>query len=146
MNFFENELKKVMAESAILKNQKYVGRACFGIVSEELRARVEFVTTGTASQYEGIKTSIINRKEGAVDSMLLRFSDIWGKRKVGNPNFKDGIIPCIWVDDGKSDWYVYHPTKGDYRQLSAGIEQYLSVFQDMEMTQGEQDGSIRQMQ
>lgn len=146
MNFFENELKKVMAESAILKNQKYVGRACFGIVSEELCVRVEFVTTGTASQYEGIKTSIINRKEGVVDSMLLRFSDIWGKRKVGNPNFKDGIIPYIWVDDGKSDWYVYHPTKGDYRQLSAGIEQYLSVFQDMEMTQGEQDGSIRQMQ
>ena len=146
MNFFENELKKVMAESAILKNQKYVGRACFGIVSEELRARVEFVTTGTASQYEGIKTSIINRKEGVVDSMLLRFSDIWGKRKVGNPNFKDGIILCIWVDEGKSDWYVYHPTKGYYGQLSVGIEQYLYVFQDMEMTQGEQDSSMQQMQ
>lgn len=146
MNFYESELKKVMEKSAILREQKYVGRACFGTVGKDIRARIEFVTTGTADQYEGIKTSIINRKEGVVDSMLLRFSDIWGKRKVANPNFKDGIIPCIWADDGKSDWYVYHPTKGDYRQLSAGIEQYLSVFQDMEMTQGEQDSSMQQMQ
>ncbi len=64
-----------------------------GQSAKDIRARIEFVTTGTADQYEGIKTSIINRKEGVVDSMLLRFSDIWGKRKVANPNFKDGIIP-----------------------------------------------------
>lgn len=145
MNIFEKELKKVMAESAILRDQKYVGRACFGTVSEDVRARVEFVTIGRGSHYEGIKTSIINRKEGVVDSMLLRFSDIWGKRKVDNPNFKDGIMPHIWADNGKADWYVYHPTKQDYSQLSAGIERYLSVFQDMEMTQGEQEGSMQQV-
>lgn len=146
MNFFENELKKVMTESTILKDQKYVGRACFGTVGEDIRARIEFVTAGTASQYEGIRTSIINRKEGVVDSMILRFSDIWGKRKVGSPNFKDGVMPHIWTDNGKSDWYVFRPAKEDYRQLSAGIERYLSVFQDMDMTQGQQDGSMQQMQ
>lgn len=145
MNFFEQELKNIMAGSAILKDQKYVGRLCFGTVDESIRARIEFVTTGTSSHYDGIKASIINRKEGVVDSMLLRFSDIWGKKKVSNPNFRDGIVPHIWTDNGKSDWYVFKPSKEDYKQLSAGIERYLSVFQDMEMAQGQQEGGMCQM-
>ena len=44
MNFFESELKKIMGNSNILKDQKYVGRMCYGTISEDLRARVEFVT------------------------------------------------------------------------------------------------------
>lgn len=145
MNFFERELKKLMDESAILKDRKYVGRLCYGTVGKDIRARIEFVTTGIRDRYDGIKVSIINRKEGIVDSMLFRFLDIWGKKKVSNPNFKDGILPHIWIDDGKSDWYVFHPGKEDYRQLFTGIEQYLSVFGDMEMGQGQQDGAMQQM-
>ena len=38
MNFFEAELKKIMAESTVLKDQKYVGRLCYGTISDELRA------------------------------------------------------------------------------------------------------------
>lgn len=146
MNFFETELKKVMKESSILKDQKYVGRLCFGSIDADIRARIEFVTAGTSSRYEGIKASVINRKEGVVDSMLLRFSDVWGKKKVSSPNFKDGVMPHIWTDSSrKSDWYVFHPAKEDYRQLSARIERYLSVFQDMEMTQEQQNGIMQQM-
>lgn len=33
------------------------------------------------------------------------------------------------------EWYVYKPSGNDYRQLMGEIEQYLSVFQDMEMVQ-----------
>ena len=90
MNFFESELKKIMRNSAILKDQKYVGRMCYGTIGGDLRARVEFVTLGVSDHYAGIKASIINRKEGVVDSVLLRFTDIWGKQKVSNPNFKGG--------------------------------------------------------
>lgn len=79
MNFFESELKKIMRNSAILKDQKYVGRMCYGTIGGDLRARVEFVTLGVSDHYAGIKASIINRKEGVVDSVLLRFTDIWGK-------------------------------------------------------------------
>ena len=106
MNFFESELKKIMGNSNILKDQKYVGRMCYGTISEDLRARIEFVTLGVHDHYAGLKTSIINRKEGVVDSMLLRFTDIWGKPKVSNPNFREGVNPHIWTDNGKSDWYV----------------------------------------
>lgn len=103
MNFFESELKKIMGDSAILKDQKYVGRMCYGTIGGDLRARVEFVTLGVSDHYAGIKASVINRKEGVVDSILLQFSDIWGKQKVSNPNFKEGVNPHIWTDSGKSD-------------------------------------------
>ena len=79
MNFFEMQLKKIMGQSTILKNQKYVGRICYGQINNELRARVEFVTLSITDHYAGIKASIINKKEGTVDSALIRFSDIWGK-------------------------------------------------------------------
>ena len=94
MNFFESELKKIMGDSAILKDQKYVGRMCYGTIGGDLRARVEFVTLGVSDHYAGIKASVINRKEGVVDSILLQFSDIWGKQKVSNPNFKEGVNPA----------------------------------------------------
>ena len=100
MNFFESELKKIMRNSAILKDQKYVGRMCYGTIGGDLRARVEFVTLGVSDHYAGIKASVINRKEGVVDSILLQFSDIWGKQKVSNPNFKEGVNPHIWTDSG----------------------------------------------
>ena len=73
--------------------------------------------------------------------VFLRFMDVWGKQKVGNPNFREGVEPHIWADGGKTDWYVFHPSKADYQKLAAGVERYLSVFQDMEMTQSPSYGS-----
>lgn len=52
MNFFESELKKIMGDSAILKDQKYVGRMCYGTIGGDLRARVEFVTLGVSDHLQ----------------------------------------------------------------------------------------------
>ena len=143
MNFFESELKKIMRNSDILKDQKYVGRVCYGTISEDLRARVEFVTLGVSDHYAGLKASIINRKEGVVDSIFLRFADIWGKPKVNNPNFREGVNPHIWTDSGKSDWYVFRPTAEDYQKVAGSVENYLSIFQDMSMTQESQNCTMQ---
>ena len=143
MNFFESELKKIMGDSAILKDQKYVGRMSYGTIGGDLRARVEFVTLGVSNHYAGIKASVINRKEGVVDSILLRFSDIWGKPKVSNPNFKEGVNPHIWTDNGKSDWYVFYPGAAEYRKAADTLENYLSIFQDVSMTQESQNCTMQ---
>ena len=86
---------------------------------------------------------IDNRKEGVVDSILLRFTDIWGKQKVSNPNFREGVNPHIWTDSGKSEWYVFHPGAADYQKVADTVENYLSVFQDMAMTQESQDCTMQ---
>lgn len=94
----------------------------------DLRARLEFVSLNIASQYNALKLTILNRSEGAVDVNILRFGDLLGKKKVSNPNFSDGILPHLWDDYGKVDWYVYQPTQaglqaaGGYGgRISAGV-------------------------
>lgn len=124
-----------MSGSSILKDWKFVRCLHYGTIGEDIRASVVIVTTGMSNNYDGIKTSIINWKEGVVDSMLIRLSDAWVRKPVSNPNFKDSIIPQIWKNGGKMEWYVYKSSGNDYRQLMGEIEQYLSVFQDMEMVQ-----------
>ena len=47
----------------ILKDQKYVGRMCYGTISEDLRARVEFVTLAVNKEPFCIAGNIVNRKE-----------------------------------------------------------------------------------
>lgn len=135
MNFFESELRKIMGNSSVLKDQKYVGRICYGTISKDLRARVEFVTLGICDHYAGLKISIINRKEGVVDSMLLRFTDVLGKQKTNNPDFTGEVNPHIWTYDGISEWFAFRPKTADYQKLANGVENYLSIFQDMEMIQ-----------
>ena len=144
MQFFESELQKIMGKSNLLTHQTYTGRTCYGWLSEELRAKIQFVTLGISNQYGGIKTTIINRKEGVVDTMLLRFSDIWGRQSVKNPNFKEGIMPSIWTDGGESEWYVFKPEGSHYQRLRGQVEEYLSLFQDMSMEPVQEKG-IRQI-
>ena len=109
----------------------YVGRACYVRLDEMNRAKIQFVTTGIANQYSALRLTVLNRQEGDVDNLLLRFSDLFGKKMVNNPNFRDGVIPHIWDDYGKVSWYVYHPTRQDYEVLSDAVSDYLEVFQDM---------------
>ncbi len=82
MNFFESELKKIMENSGILKDQKYVGCICYGTISEDLRARVEFVTLGVSNHYTGLKTSISSSASIWVPPrlLLLEVGSIGSKR------------------------------------------------------------------
>ena len=79
--------------------------------------------------------TMLNRKEGTIDTNALKFRDIWGRKAVSNPNFKEGIIPYIWENKDK-EWYVYKPNQKDYQVLADEISQYVGLFQESEITQG----------
>ena len=128
MTFYEQELRKIVGER--YPDATYVGRACYVRLDEMNRAKIQFVTTGIANQYSALRLTVLNRQEGDVDNLLLRFSDLFGKKMVNNPNFRDGVIPHIWDDYGKADWYVYHPSAADYDSLRQAIGQYLSMFRE----------------
>lgn len=140
MNFFEQELKKLTGYIADLTDKKYVGRACFGKLTDNLRVRMELVTQGWADHYTAVKATIINRNDGPVDVLTLRFSDLLGKKTVSNPYFNDGIYPYIWNSGDKIEWYVYKPTKADYDQISEALNNYFDVFREpkLEMEQSGQ--------
>ena len=125
MNFFEQELRKILEKSQILQNQKYVGRACYGTIGTDIKAKVEFVTLGTSEQYEGIKATILNRTEGPVDHMTFRFMDIMGKQILGGQS----IMPHIWSYGEKPEWYGFKPKQEHYQKLSKSLNDYMGVFQ-----------------
>lgn len=135
MNFFEQELRKIMAQSNAAADASYVGRSCFVRLDPDLRAKLTFITMGLASHYEALKMTVLNRKEGEVDNAILRFSDLLGKKQTANPNFQNGILPHIWDDHGKPMWYVYQPQQKDYQLLAESVDEYLQVFQTQDLVE-----------
>ena len=132
MTAFEQELRRIV--SPRYPDATYVGRACYVRLSVMNRAKVEFISTHITSQYDALRLTILNRDEGTVDNLVLRFSDLLGKKHTSNPNFKDGVIPNLWDDCGKVAWYVYQPSSRDYQELSDAVESYLEIFQEQVQT------------
>ena len=138
MNFFEQELRKLAGQSDTLADPRFVGRACYGRVSDNIRAKLQFVTMGYADHYEALKVNLINNTEGEIDSSIIRFKDAWGIKPSDNPNFKDGVSPHIWTYNGNSEWYGYTPTPADYEVLAGEVDEYLELFsEDMEQENGQ---------
>lgn len=136
MTFYEQELRKIVGEAH--PDTSFVGRACYVRLDEMNRAKIQFVTTDVANQYTALRLTILNRQEGDVDNLLLRFSDLLGKKTTANPNFRNGVMPHIWDDGGDVDWYVYHPSKQDYQALTNAVNDYLDVFQEQTQTSDQQ--------
>ena len=63
MNFFEQELRKIIGQSTAAADASYVGRSCFVRLNPDLRAKLTFITMGIASHYEALKMTILNRRE-----------------------------------------------------------------------------------
>ena len=130
-DFFERELRKLFSDGEIIQSPRFTGRACLGTLGKDLRVRAQFATTGVSDHYDALKITVLNRKDGPVDTLILKLRDVWGKRPVpNNPNFRDGVFPHIWVDGGKPEWYAYQPTPADMERLCQEVEQYLSVFRE----------------
>lgn len=130
MNYFEQELQRLVKNCPELKKPVFTGRACFAELGGDVRVKLQFITLNISGHYDAVRATVLNRTEGEVDTALFRFGDIWGSKAVSNPNFRSGVIPYIWTDAGKSDWYVYRPTEADFRQLAVEVNAYAGVFVD----------------
>ncbi len=131
MNFFEGELRKLFGDGQTISGPNFTGKICLGTLGKELRVRAEFVTTGVMDHYDAMKLTVLNRSGGPVDTLLLRFRDIGGRKPVpGNPNFTNGIIPHIWTYNGQTEWYAWVPAPADREQLLRQVQQYLEPFQE----------------
>ena len=137
-NFFEQELEKLFGGGEIMGDPTYSGRSCYGTLGKDLRVRAQFITTHIADQYDALRLTVLNRTDGQVDALILRFKDLLGKKPVpGNPNFRNGVVPHIWQDYGKVEWYAYNPTAADYETTRQAAGQYLEVFRDRQQERAE---------
>ena len=134
-NFFEQELRKLFADGTIIRDPVFVGRACLGSLDRNRQVRAEFVTLGHADHYAALRLTLLDNNHGVVDRLILRFKDIWGKKKIpNNPYLRDGVAPHIWVDGDRIDWYAYHPSQEDYQQLRQIASDYVETFRIQVLT------------
>lgn len=131
MNFFERELAKIFGAGDVIERPEFTGGCCVGSLGNDLWVKAEFVTCGVADYYEALKITILKRTDGKVDSLLLRFADVLGRKQMpGKVTFPEGIVPYIWTYEGKTSWYAYKPTAEDYVRLRKSAENYLKIFRE----------------
>ena len=143
---FEKELKKIFGNDLILNNTKYVGRNCYGELDENIRMKARFITMGISNHYEALRLELINRTEGEIDATVIRLNEIWGKKAVpGNPNFRDGVSPHLWLNGDKLGWYAYQPTTKDFDILRESVKEYASVFKDFSVEKEKKQSIKKQL-
>lgn len=130
MSFFTEELKKCTEG---FEGRKCIGNAMYIPLGENNRLKIFFTTLGYADHYEALSISAVDENNGVIDKTIIKFADIWGKRQVSNPNFKDGITPYIWKHGNDVSWYVYTPTPRDMELLAEQISDYAELLMEHRM-------------
>ena len=120
MNFFETELKKMTAKVTLMKNPKLVGRACIARLTDKVTVKVNFTTIREADFYPAILVTLLNRIEGKIDSLMIRFNEVW--------NY-NGVLEA-WTYKSETKWNRYQPTASDYNKIAKAINDYLENFAD----------------
>ena len=129
MNFYEKQLKRMFPDFDTQSGDTiFAGRSMLSIISDDLRAKVEFITTRVAGQYEGLRLSIINKHDGVIDSQAFMFHEI-----IGLKGPKKDQKPHVWDDNGKPDWFVYEPTTEELEQIGSKVEDYVFMYADHEL-------------
>ena len=132
MTFYEQELKRLFGDSDVIHDAKYNGKTLLGKIDDELRVKLQFVTTGVHDHYNALRLKIINRTDGEVDAETFKFSDILG----GNPAYQSNPFAKdihIWEDGGKVEWYGYHPSSAAYQKIADTVNDYISMYQEEDM-------------
>ena len=104
------------------------------VVSDDVTGKLGFVTQGYADNYTALKLTLLNKREGPIDTQLMGIGDIIGNKKI----YSNIQSPYIWKDGNNVDWYGYKPTDSDYSALSETVDDYLSCFAEQELSEDEE--------
>lgn len=132
MTFYEQELKRLFGGSNMIHDAKYCSKTLLGKIDDELRVKLQFVTTGVHGHYNALRLKFINRTDGEVDAETLKFGDILGDNPAYQSNpFAKGIY--IWEEAGNAVWYGYHPSPAAYKKIANTVNDYISMYQEEAM-------------
>ena len=120
------EVQKIVRPLAM--GEVFVGNSAY-IKLGDVKIRVDLYNTFSIDNYDALMLRAVNAKTGDVDTNVVKFSDLFGKKPTTNPNFRDGIVPHLWRDRGVFDWYVYHLVPEDYKRLTKEVEAFISIFE-----------------
>lgn len=126
MNFFEGELHRMFGGNDIIHDPKIVGRTLLGKLDDDLRVKLQFVSTGISKHYDAIQISILNRTEGVVDKETMLFGDIIGAK---NCHGTANVNPYMW-EESNSKAYWYTPVSvSEKAQIADTVLDYVGMYQ-----------------
>ena len=132
MNFYEKEMRTMFGDTDIIHDAKFCGRTMLGKLDDELRVKLQLISTFVSGQYNAVQATIINRTDGVVDKQTFKFADIIGKQKRNN---LDEIEPHIWEYNGKPEWYI-PVTAAQKAQIADTVLGYVEMYQNESMEIG----------
>ncbi len=132
MNFFEQEMRQMFGDTDIIQDAIFVGKTMLGRLDDDLRVKLQFISTHTSGHYDTIQATIINRTEGVIDKQNFRFADIIGS--FSRPGLSS-IDPHMWEYNAKPEWYT-PVTLSQKAQIADTVLDYIAMYQseDLSMT------------
>lgn len=132
MNFYEKEMRSMFEHNDLLHDAKFCGRTMLAKMNDDLRVKLQIISTHVADHYNAVLASVINRTDGVVDKQMFRFSDIIGRQMRTD---RDEIEPHIWEYNGEPEWYI--PITASQKAMIADtVLDYVGMYQEEGMDMG----------
>ena len=124
MNDFEKLLHGILDTTNGFWNARYIGRACYAPVTEDLRIKAELHCTLVSEHYNALKLTTISNKNGVIDSLTLHFSDYLSV----DPRIRiSNTRPYIWTKNGTTEWFGT-PKPQELFALAQAADEYAVQF------------------
>jgi hypothetical protein len=101
MNFLEAAFREMFGKGSPPGDLHFAGRVRVGRFGGPTAAKLRFVALGTHDHFAASKASVFNRNEGKIDSVVIRFADITGRKRRPNPNRQETLPLCVWIYGGR---------------------------------------------
>ena len=132
MNFYEKEMRTMFGDTDVIHDAKFCGRTMLGKLDDELRVKLQLISTFISGQYNAVQAAVINRTDGTVDKQTFKLADIIGKQKRNN---LDEIEPHIWEYNGNPEWYIPVTASQKAQIADTGLG-YVEMYHDESMEIG----------
>ncbi len=126
MNFYEKEMRSLFEHTDIIQDPKFCGKMMLGKLDDDLRVKLEFISTFISGQYNALRLTLINRTDGVVDKGVFKFSDILGQYQGRGPSPVDYHM---WEYNNQPKWYT-PITASQKAAIADRVLEYAEMFQN----------------
>ena len=119
---FKDSLSMILAHE---DEREFMGRVAYVPLSENLKAKIFFATTTTHEVYDSVKIELINKKEGIVDTLVLRLGEICGLINIGGQKQN----PHIWRY-GSNEPFEWYGKRPDLSPIRKEVDKYFEFWRN----------------
>lgn len=126
MNFFEKEMRQMFDAADNISDKKFIGKTMIGKLDDELRVKLQLISTEISKHYDAIQVSIINRTEGVIDKQNICFGDVIGLKMT---RVSDKVNPYMWENNNSGMWYT-PISLTEKAQIGDTVLDYVGMYQE----------------